>query len=177
MLREEILIMKKKIFAASGILLAVVIGLILFWTLRDTDEKRIRRTLDELCRIGTKSSGENPALGALKANRADRVFAPRCRFNFRVNTFDGEYTPTEIGAKILRIQTMFQWLKLSTSEVEISVQQGTGRVFFTGELSGVTKHGRSEKINEIRDIEASLVKNDKGEWKFSAMKIRNVLEK
>lgn len=168
--------MKKKFFAATAVFAAICIALFLFWSFQDSDEKRIRETLNELCRIGAKSSGENPAFSALKANRADKVFAPRCTFNFRVNSFDGEYTPTEIGSRILRMQALFQWVKLSTSDLQIFVQDGKGRAVFTGELSGIAKQG-NDKISEIRDIEAQLVKNDQGEWKFSAMKIRDVLEK
>lgn len=174
---EEYIFMKTKIFSAVGLLFLLAGVLLLFSIFRDTDEKKIHRTLDELCRIGSKSSGENPALGALKANRADKVFSPRCRFDFRVNSFDGEYTPTEIGSRILRVQSFFQWIKLETSDIEISVKENNGKIFFTGEFAGLTKTGKQEKISEIRDIEAELVKNDKGEWKFVRMNIRPVLEK
>lgn len=174
---EEYISMKIKIFSAVGLLFLLAGVLLLFWFFRETDEKKIHRTLDELCRIGSKSSGENPALGALKANRAEKVFAPRCRFDFKYNSFDGEYNPTEIGSKILQIQSFFQWIKLETSDIEISVNENNGKIFFTGEFSGLTKNGKQEKISEIRDIEAELVKNDKDEWKFVRMNIRPVLEK
>ena len=168
--------MKSKIIAALGTVLALA-AVLCFFFLRDTDEKRIRGTLDELCRIGSKSNGENPALGALKANRADKVFAQRCSFNFRINSFDGVYTPTEIGANILRIQTLFKWIKLSTSDHQIEVDGNKGKIFFTGEFSGVAKHGSGSPHNDLRDIEADLVKNGDNEWKFTRMTIRKVLEK
>ena len=168
--------MKSKIIAALGTVL-VLAAVLCFFFLRDTDEKRIRGTLDELCRIGSKSNGENPALGALKANRADKVFAQRCSFNFRINSFDGVYTPTEIGANILRIQTLFKWIKLNTSDHQIEVDGNKGKIFFTGEFSGVAKHGSGSPYNDLRDIEADLVKNGDNEWKFTRMTIRKVLEK
>ena len=168
--------MKSKIIAALGTVL-VLAAVLCFFFLRDTDEKRIRGTLDELCRIGSKSNGENPALGALKANRADKVFAQRCSFNFRINSFDGVYTPSEIGANILRIQTLFKWIKLSTSDHQIEVDGNKGKIFFTGEFSGVAKHGSGSPHNDLRDIEADLVKNGDNEWKFTRMTIRKVLEK
>ena len=168
--------MKSKIIAVLGTVL-VIAAVLCFFFLRDTDEKRIRGTLDELCRIGSKSNGENPALGALKANRADKVFAQRCSFNFRINSFDGVYTPTEIGANILRIQTLFKWIKLSTSDHQIEVDGNKGKILFTGEFSGVAKHGSGSPHNDLRDIEADLVKNGDNEWKFTRMTIRKVLEK
>ena len=175
-MHQGVLFMKRKVFAVVGTVL-VLAAILCFFFLRDTDEKRIRGTLDELCRIGSKSTGENPALGALKANRADKVFAPRCSFNFRINSFDGVYTPTEIGANILRIQTLFKWIKLSTSDLQIEIDGDKGKIFFTGEFSGVAKHGSGSPHNDVRDIEADLVKNSENEWKFTRMTIRKVLEK
>ena len=168
--------MKSKIFAACGACLLCA-ALLCFFFLRDTDEKRIRTALNELCRIGSKTEGENPALGALKANGANKIFASRCTFDFRINSFDGVYTPTEIGANILRIQTLFKWIKLNTSDIQVEVDGSKGMIFFTGEFSGIAKNGRGEKHSDVRDIEAHLIKNEQNEWKFTRMTIRKVLEK
>ena len=169
--------MKRQILTGAGILLIILASLLIFWSLRETDEKKIKATLSELCRIGSKSTGENPALGALKANRSEKVFAPRCHFDFRVNSFDGVYTPTEIGANILRFQSLFQWIQLEAGDLQIEVRQDEALLFFTGEFTGVPKNSQKEKISEIRDIEARLVRTPEGAWKFVRMKIRNVLEK
>ncbi|MBR2373561.1 MAG: hypothetical protein IKA87_04960 [Lentisphaeria bacterium] len=166
--------MKIKIFAAAGVLL-LLCTCFLFWLLRDTDEKKISRTLDELCRIGSKSFRENPALGALKANKADKVFAPRCLFNFRLHMMDGVISPTEIGSRIVRIQAAFKWIKLDFSELEVAINKNQADIFFTGSLHGELKQGG--KVEELREITATLERQEDGSWKICRMNIKNILEK
>ena len=144
---------------------------------RDSDERRIRRTLEELCEIGSKSSGENAALGALKANRADHVFAPVCRFDFAHQAVDGALTPTETGARILRLQGMFDRIRLSFSELEIAVKGDKADAAFSGAFKGRLKYGDAREVDEIREIEAELARQPDGRWKFTRMSIRQVLEK
>ena len=168
--------MKKSVIVWVVLLFLLGAAAAVFFFCRDTDEKRVRQTLKELCSFGSKSSGENPALGALKANRADKVFAPKCRFNFGILLWDGECTPTEIGAKVLRIQALFQWIRLDFSDLQSVVENDQAQVSFTGQFTGVSKQGGS-KVDEIRDIEAVLVKQKNGEWKITSMNIRKVLEK
>ena len=168
--------MKRKMLVFLPVLVFLAAGIVVLFLCRDTDEKRLRQTLKELCVLGSKSTGQNPALGALKANRADKVFAPRCRFNFGIHVWDGECTPTEIGAKILRIQALFQWIKLDFADLVMTVENDKAHVSFSGSFRGVSKQG-GNKIDEIRDVEAQLVKQKNGEWKFTSMDIRKVLEK
>ena len=59
----------------------------------------------------------------------------------------------------------------------IEIDGDKGKIFFTGEFSGVAKHGSGSPHNDVRDIEADLVKNSENEWKFTRMTIRKVLEK
>ena len=168
--------MKKSLIVLATALLLLAAAAVTLFFCRDTDEKRVRQTLKELCSFGSKSSGENPALGALKANRADKVFAPKCRFNFGILLWDGECTPTEIGAKVLRIQALFQWIKLDFSDLQSVIEKDKAQVSFSGRFTGVSKQGGS-KVDEIRDIDAALVKQKNGDWKITAMHIRKVLEK
>lgn len=152
-------------------------GCACWYFFRDSDERRIRRTLAELCEIGSKSSGENAALGALKANRADHVFAPVCRFNFAQQVMDGVLTPTETGARILRLQGMFDRIELGFSELEIAVAGDRANVAFSGSFKGRLKYGDARDVDEIREIEAELARQKDGRWKFTRMSFRQVLEK
>lgn len=175
--------MKKIIVTASCLLLFCAAGAGAFYLLRDTPEKQIRRMLNELCEIVSKGKGENAAMGAFKANRTDKVFAPRCDIKFRHNVFDGGYTPTELGANLLRFQTLFHYLTVSYSNLEIavSIRPGTrtaesAKIFFTGQCAGVLKSS-SEKVEEIRDVEAQAhYIKDKG-WRITALTIHKVLKK
>ena len=91
--------MKKKFLFLLGTLLLLAAGVLCFYFFRDNPHRQIRRTLNELCEIVSKGSGENPAVSGLKANRADKVFAPKCEIKIGRHLFDGIYTPTVIGAK------------------------------------------------------------------------------
>ena len=169
-------IMKKRVMlvVSAAVLAAVVLcGFVFF---RDNDETRIKAALNELCNIGAKGSGENPAFLALKANKADRVFAPECVFNFRLHMMDGAITPTEIGSRILRIQALFKWIKLDFSELEIEVQGDRAKVFFTGTLRGEMKNSGT-KTEELREIEAIFLRQKDGAWKIARMDVKNILEK
>ena len=168
----------KRIFpVAVAVIAAAAVFSGIWFFFRDSDEKRIRRTLTELCDMGSKSSGENPAVSALKSNRADHVFAPKCHFDFGLNAMDGVLTPTEIGARLLRIRSMFQWIKLDFSDLSVSVAGEEARVFFSGSLKGRIQHGNAGEVDEIREIDGELARQPDGRWKFIRMSFRQILEK
>ena len=170
--------MKRSVLAIVLAAIAAASATGVYWRFfRDSDERRIRRALEELCEIGSKSSGENAALGALKANRADHVFAPVCRFDFARQVVDGVLTPTETGARILRLQGMFDWIKLSFSELEITVEGDKADIAFSGSFKGRLKYGDNREVDEIREIEAELARQKDSRWKFTRMSFRQVLEK
>ena len=151
-----------------------------FFFFRDSEEKQLRRMLDELCEIVQKSSGENHAVSGLKANRADKIFAPRCEIKFGRHLFDGSYTPTELGANIMRFKSIFKELDISYSELTVAISDTpagikAAKLFFTGKCSGTLKNS-PEKVNEIRDLEAIALKGEKG-WRLCAVTIVKVLEK
>ena len=173
--------MKKKFLFLLGTLLLLAAGVLCFHFFRDNPHRQIRRTLNELCEIVSKGSGENPAVSGLKANRADKVFAPKCEIKIGRHLFDGIYTPTVIGANIMRFKTLFKWLKISYSDLTTAISYTDGspvsaKLFFTGSCSGIQKTGHQEKIDEIRDVEARAVKTDKG-WRITYLFINKVLQK
>ena len=133
--------------------------------------------MHELCSITSKNSGENPALGALKANRADKVFAPKCRLNFKVRLWDGDVTPTEIGARLVRVHALFQWCKITFSDLQTEIRGDEAHVIFTGNFTGVSKQDGRNKIDEIRDIEGKLARDPQGNWKIYSLDVRNILDK
>ena len=172
--------MKKRLIFSAAVLLLAIAGTTIFYLCRDTDEKQLRRMLEELCEIVSKSSGENHAVSGFKANRADKIFAPRCELKFGRHLFDGSYTPTELGANIMRFKGVFKELDISYTDLSIAVSDvpdgnKAAKLFFTGKCSGVLKNS-SEKVNEIRDLEAVAVKGEKG-WRLRTVIIVKVLEK
>lgn len=168
--------MKRKLICAAGILLLAAAGVLLYYVCRDTDEKQLRRMLDELCEIVSKSSGENPAVSGLKANRADKVFANRCDIRFGRFFFNGTYTPTEIGANIMRFKGLFKEIDVSYSELVLAISDKRAKLFFTGRCVGVPKNNPGEKTEEIRDLNGLAQKGENG-WRIIALDIVKVLEK
>lgn len=168
--------MKKNLIYAAIVLLLAVAGGVFFYLCRDTDEKQLRRMLDELCEIVSKSSGENHAVSGFKANRADKVFAQRCEIKFGRTLFDGTYTPTEIGANIMRFKGLFKEIDVSYSELVLAISDKRAKLFFTGRCVGVPKNNPGEKIEEIRDLNGLAQKGENG-WRIIALDIVKVLEK
>ena len=174
--------MKKRVISAAAVLLLAIASAVIFYMCRDTDEKQLRRMLDELCEIVSKSSGENHAVSGLKANRADKVFAQRCEIKSGRSLFDGNYTPTELGASIMRFKALFQQINVSYSDLVTAVGspgadgKKRAKIYFTGTCSGVLKNNPNEKIEEIRDLSGLAIKDEKG-WRIVALDIVKVLEK
>jgi hypothetical protein len=168
--------MKKNLIYAAIVLLLAVAGGVIFYLCRDTDEKQLRRMLDELCEIVSKSSGENHAVSGFKANRADKVFAQRCEIKFGRTLFDGTYTPTEIGANIMRFKGLFKEIDVSYSELVLAISDKRAKLFFTGRCVGVPKNNPGEKTEEIRDLNGLAQKGENG-WRIIALDIVKVLEK
>ena len=174
--------MKKTLLTICGVLLLLAAGSFLFLIFRDSDEKQLRRTLDELWDIVSKSSGENHAVSGLKANRANKVFAPRCEVRIGRHLFDGTYSATEMGANIMRFKSSFSEIKISYSDLETAISTTpenvprTAKLYFTGQCTGSLKNSPREKINEIRDVEAAAVKTEKG-WRLTNIVIVKVLQK
>ncbi|MBR2874117.1 MAG: hypothetical protein IKB99_11520 [Lentisphaeria bacterium] len=174
--------MKKKFLFLLGTLLLLTVGVLCFYFFRDNPHRQIRRTLNELCEIVSKGSGENPAVSGLKANRADKVFAPKCEIKIGRHLFDGIYTPTVLGANIMRFKSTFKWIKISYSDLEFAInhkEDGTpsaAKIFFTGQCTGVLKNAPQEKINEIRDVEAVVINTEKG-WRITHLVINKILQK
>lgn len=175
--------MKKKIFYIAGTLVVLLAAIFSFYFFRDDDKKQLRRNLDELCEIISKSTGENPAVSGLKANRADKVFAHRCHVKIGRFFTDGSYTPTEIGANIMRFKGAFKWIKVSYSDLEFAISTVPGtrnaasaKIFFTGSCTGSLKNANPDRVDEIRDVEILAEKGEKG-WRFKSIVITKILQK
>lgn len=174
--------MNKKLPVILSLLLLPAAALLSFWLFRDSDHKQLRRTLDELCDIVSKSTNENPAVSGLKANRADKVFAPKCEVRIGRHFFDGTYTATEMGANIMRFKSSFREIKISSSDLETALTPPsentppTAKLYFTGRCVGVLKNAPQEKVDEIRDVEAAAVKTEKG-WRLTNIVIVKILQK
>ena len=141
------------------LLFAVVFALggVSLWYLgQDSDEAQVRRTLRQLCRISSRYENEKAAVGVMKINGTDKVFAPECRIDFRHEMFGGIYTPAEI-----------------TSTITVEPPDRASAVF-TGTLDGRLNDGKT--VNEVRDLYCTLEKRE-DRWLITSISVRDVLEK
>jgi len=170
--------MKNKFKIIISIFVLLASGAAVWFFFRsESEEAKIRRNLDELCRICSKSRGENAAVLALKVNKGtEKLFAPVCLLQFRTGWFDGKTNPTKLGADIIRFQHVFESLKFDVSDVKITQEEsGRASVLFSGSVKGRGKNGRT--FDEVRDIEAVLKQDNEKSWKIVSLVFHEVLER
>ncbi|MST97272.1 hypothetical protein FYJ85_09485 [Victivallaceae bacterium BBE-744-WT-12] len=160
------------------LLFAVVFALggVSLWYLgQDSDEAQVRRTLRQLCRISSKYENEKAAVGVMKINGTDKVFAPECRIDFRHEMFGGIYTPAEITSTMARVRSMFRSCVVDMRDVAITVEPpDRASAVFTGTLDGRLNDGKT--VNEVRDLYCTLEKRE-DRWLITSISVRDVLEK
>ncbi|MDR0932867.1 MAG: hypothetical protein LBM70_07620 [Victivallales bacterium] len=165
---------KKRLIAIAMML--VIVGGIAFWYFnRDSDEKKIRQTIQTLCDIASKRANENPALSLINANAADKVFASKCKIDFRHEMFSGSYTPTELTSILLRSKRVLKSCEIDIRDVSIMLtSRERASAVFTGLLDAITTDGKV--VSEVRDLYCTLQKIDDS-WLIDSMSVRDILEK
>lgn len=166
--------MKKYLFPLLILVLALLAGLFVFLT-RDSEEVKVKKVLGSLCRMASKSEGDNAAASALMISRTDRIFAGSFEINISNGMFNGVFNPTKMTSELARYRAVFAHVKVRTQDEEISFPSpDKAVVLFSGILDGTTKNGKS--LSEARDVECYLSKTEKG-WLITKMVIREILEK
>lgn len=158
------------------LLILVGVGGVWYWQY-NTPEAQIRRLMAELCSIASKPAGENAALGVLKINRTDKIFAPSCRIDVQHQYVDGSLNPSEITSMLARYRPLFAEVQINMRDMEIMIgpESDQASVYFTGILRGTPKKGGG-RVEEVRDLFCRLKKID-DHWRISEIAIREVLEK
>ena len=146
-----------------------------FWFGRESEEHRIKLQLQELCSRAARNADRSAASALLQGQSVARLFAPECVLEIRTGMFSGRYTPEEIGANVMRVNAMLLHSELSVSGVTVRlIDENNAEAEFTGRFRGTMKN--DAQIDEIRELICNFRKID-GEWKISAIQVRDVLEK
>ena len=166
--------MKKFLLPVLILLLISAVG-VAFFCFRGSEEAKIRGVLQTLCRMASKSRGENAAAAALMISRTDRIFTGEFDINVGHGLFSGKLNPTQMTSELARYRAVFEQVEVKAQDIEISFPQpDQAAVVFSGTLRGTTKKGNS--VSEARDVECTLNRMPQG-WMISKLIIREVLER
>lgn len=150
-------------------------GLSLWYLLRDSDEVQIRKTLRSLCDLASKRENEKNAIAMLKLNSTDKVFAPKCRIDFRHEMFAGTYTPAELTSLLARSRGILKNCEIGIRDLSITVEPpDKASAVFTGLLNATMNDG--SRVDEVRELFCTFVKIE-DHWLIDSMSVRDILEK
>ncbi len=163
-----------KIILITLLLLAAAIVGWRVWQAQ-TPEGQVRRQLRQLVECVSKKEGEGTTAGLLKGRAITELFAPECTLEFRSEMFCGTYTPSEITADFARFRVMFAQVEVGMRKLAITFSSPTeAAADFTGHLIGTLKTGGT--VDAVRELVCHLRKIE-GEWKITAITVREILER
>ncbi len=160
-------------YLATAALLLLAAGLaVWFFYDSDSDETKIRRTVDQLAQALSKTPGESAATALLKVQTIVNSFeAPVdvAMGEYALGTYDAERLAASAG----QYRTYIARATVSADDFEITrTAPDRAHGFFSGKFSGESKNGLTH--TEVQDIEVTLVKID-GRWKIKNIRFRKVL--
>lgn len=154
-----------------------LLGIGLWWFLKPTEEKLIRRQFAAFSELAQKKGKEGalPAIG--KAKELSALFSEQSTFSIDgLDWIAGPYSQEALSSNIFRSRALFDRLKLSFDDLEIEVNEDTKTavVLLSAALVGTLKDGRT--VHEIRELESHL-RNDGSKWRFEEFRIREIIQK
>ncbi len=163
---------KYKIAIIAGLIVAVIIGTILF--ILPSDKKKIGKQFDLL----EQWVAENPSKEILTMgrwlNEANNLFSKKCDVNTPFDFFNGHFTREEIASYVLQGRAHFTKLKVSFSRINITISpEAIAKVTAMVRINGDLKTG--EVVKEVYEIECGL--NQEGSrWLFNKLEVTKILE-
>ena len=157
------------------ILVLAAAGVALWFWLRDDETKRVRRTVDALASVCSRSEGESVTGLALKAQQLEGLLAPeivsQLGGDFPVS---GSWTRSELVALAAQIRATFKSIAFTVHDVTVTLEDAThATAVFTARFRGVQSGGG---VEEVRPLTSRLVKLE-GRWRFAAFAEQAVLRK
>ena len=165
--------MKKSIL--SVIILLLLAGAVFCLFRPESEADKVKKVLRTLCRMATKTPGENAAAAALMISKTDKIFADNFHISISNGMFNGSFNPTKMTSELARYRAVFKNVKVEAQDMEVSFPApNQAQLVFSGILNGDTKTGHT--ISEARDVICLLEKAPKG-WLIKKMEIREIMEK
>ena len=157
------------------LVLAAAVAGGLYYRLRPTDEKRIRKQLAALSERLSKNAGESTTIMALKLQGLDALFAAQVEIDLKGFHGNGVYQQEELASLVARFRPGFRSMHLTFSDLVILIETAdSATTTFTARLQVEDVEGK--KSEDIREIKARLKKADKI-WGFTRFEEVAVLER
>ena len=156
------------------VLAAVVVGGLWYW-LRPTPEKAVRKRLAALADCVSRQEQESVPGMAFKMTSLSGLFAPQV--TIVISGFPGEstYTAEELASEIARFRPGFSRIDLTFYDVEVEVQdKQNASIACTARL--VLNTAPSGSTQETRVLHCRLTRTD-GPWQFAAFSEQPILRR
>ena len=156
-------------------LLVVILAIVAWVYLVQSDTKKIRKQFDSLSKLVSKELGENPLTMATKAKTIATLFAETCELTDPISGLPAVYTPGEMSSYVANSRIAFSELSATFYDFNIEFPEtGLARVTLTGNLKGKLMSGNI--VDETREVECVLKKTGRN-WLFSEIEVVEVLKK
>ncbi len=154
-------------------LAALAAGGIVWYCRESTPEAKMRQVISELAEYASKASGEGGAANLVKIHNAAELFTDPVRLEI-FGTTPGVISAGELPGLLARYRSYFRQATVTAEVDEVRlVAPERGEAEFTGTLRGVLKSGDS--ISEVREVHGEFQLDDRGKWRISRLKFREIL--
>ena len=156
-------------------LLVVILAIVVWVYLVQSDTKKIKKQFDSLSKLVSKEPGENPITMATKAKNIATLFAETCELTNPIDGLTETYTPAEMSSYAANSRIAFAELSLNFFDLNVEFPEtGLARVTLTGNLKGRLMSGNI--IDETREVQCVLKKIGRN-WLFSEIEVVEVLKR
>jgi hypothetical protein len=156
-------------------LLVVILAVVVWVYLVQSDTKRIKKQFDSLSKQVSKEKGENPIAMASKAKTIATLFAETCELSDPISGLPAAYTPGEMASYAANNRIAFSELSLTFYDFNTEfTETGVARVTLTGSLKGRLMSGNI--VDETREVQCVLKKIGR-KWLFSKIEVIEVLKR
>ena len=153
---------------------AVAGGICAYFFWQQTPEAKIAAKIHLLAESASRTAGQKTSIELWNLHRFRSVFAPQVQVQFHFHALEGNYTPEELGALLMRFWKVTDFAHFEASDIAIEVlENDRASAGFTGILKA-KHHGK--RVEEIRELQCTLLLQD-NQWLITEIRVRNILDK
>jgi hypothetical protein len=165
------MVTKKTVYTAIALLSLLICGLI--WINLDSDERKIKKTLQTITELAEKKQKEAALDSLQKAAKIGKFFHDPATLSLKDYNQSGLFSRKEITDKIIIVRARGQKISVSFHDTVIEVFEGE-QASITTTMYAKGIENQSEKA-DIRELDLTMVKTD-GTWLISKVTFVDVLK-
>lgn len=157
------------------LLLILAAGTGVFFTLFDSEERKVKKQLQQLSEGVSKEPTESIFTLDQKIKKIGSLFEESCEIKIPSHSLSGKLSRDEITGYAARTRLHFSQLRLVFHDMTITFpEEGVAKVHLTARLTGRMKTG--ENVEEAHELDGLMKKTEK-KWLFSQIEVVEVLKK